>query len=225
MNATGLFVALGGAILLWVFLVRRLREKPWIEKGPIELQDGASGVPAERVGLWVFLAVVTSLFSLFIIMYSERSSYPDWQPLPELPLLWINTIFLVLGSVAFQLARGAAKRENLAGVKANLTAGGFFTIVFLIGQIVAWRQLSASGYFLATNPADTFFYLITGLHGLHLLGGLWVWARTTSRVWRGLDSLDVKQIAAVRLSVQLCSVYWHYLLLLWLVLFYLLTST
>jgi cytochrome c oxidase subunit 3 len=224
-NATGLFVALGGAILLWVFLVRRLREKPWIEKGPIELQDGASGVPAERVGLWVFLAVVTSLFSLFIIMYSERSSYPDWQPLPELPLLWINTIFLVLGSVAFQRARGAAKRENLAGVKANLTAGGFFTIVFLIGQIVAWRQLSASGYFLATNPADTFFYLITGLHGLHLLGGLWVWAKTTSRVWHGLESFDVKQIAAVRLSVQLCSVYWHYLLLLWLVLFYLLTST
>lgn len=225
MNPTGLFVALGGAILVWVFLVRRLRTKPWLEKGPIELQDGASGVPAERVGLWVFLAVVTSLFSLFIVMYTERSTYPDWQPLPDLPLLWINTIFLVLGSVAFQLARGAANGESLAGVKANLTAGGFFTIAFLVGQIVAWRQLSASGYFLAKDPADTFFYLITGLHGLHVLGGLWVWAKTTSRVWHGLESYDVTQIANVRLSVQLCSVYWHYLLLLWLVLFYLLTST
>ncbi len=225
MNPTGLFIALGGAILVWVFLMRRLRTKPWIEKGPIELEDGASGVPAERVGLWVFLAVVTSLFSLFLVMYSERSTYPDWRSLPVPQLLWINTMFLVLGSIAFQRARGAAKREDLAGVKVNLTAGGFTTIVFLIGQILAWRQLSASGYFLATNPANTFFYLITGLHGLHLLGGLWVWARTTSRVWQGLESLDVTQIAAVRLSVQLCSVYWHYLLLLWLVLFYLLSSS
>jgi cytochrome c oxidase subunit 3 len=224
-NATGLFVALGGAILLWVFFVSRLRAKPWIDKGPIELQDGASGVPAKRVGLWIFLAVVTSLFSLFLVTYSERATYPDWRSLPAPQLLWINTIFLVLGSVAFQLARGAAKRENLAGVKASLTAGGVFTIVFLVGQVLAWRQLSASGFFLTTNPADAFFYLITGLHGLHLLGGLWVWARTTSRVWHGLDSLDVKQIAAVRLSVQLCSVYWHYLLLVWLVLFYLLSTS
>jgi cytochrome c oxidase subunit 3 len=225
MNVTALFVALGAAICLWFFLVRRLRTKPWIEKGLIELDDGAAGLPAERVGLWVFLAVVTSLFSLFTIMYAERSTFPDWRPLPDPQILWVNTIFLVLGSVAFQRARGAANHDNLAGVKVNLTAGGVFTIVFLVGQVLAWRQMSAAGYFLATNPANTFFYLITGLHGLHLLGGLWVWAKTTSRVWRRLESLNVTQIASVRLSVQLCSVYWHFLLLLWLGLFYLLSST
>ncbi len=225
MSVTVLFIALGGAILLWVFMMRRLRTKPWIEKGVVELDDGASGVPAERVGLWVFLAVVTSLFSMFIIMYAERSGYPDWRPLPDPQLLWINTIFLVLGSVAFQRARGAANRENLAGVQVSLTAGGVFSIIFLVGQVLAWRQLTASEYFLATNPANTFFYLITGLHGMHLVGGLWVWARTTSKVWHGLESLNVTQIAGVRLSIQLCSVYWHYLLLLWLILFYLLLST
>lgn len=225
MNVGVLFTALGGAILVWFFIVRRLRTKPWIEKGLIELEGGTVGLPAERVGLWVFLAVVTSLFSMFMIMYAERSTFPDWRPLPDPKLLWINTIFLVIGSVAFQMARNAARHDSLAGVKFNLTAGGVFTIVFLAGQVLAWRQLAAAGYFLATNPANTFFYLITGLHGLHLLGGLYVWARTTSRVWRGLESLDVTQIAGVRLSVQLCSVYWHYLLLLWLVLFYLLSST
>lgn len=225
MNVTALFVALGAAICLWFFLVRRLRTKPLIEKGLIDLEDGAVGLPAERVGLWVFLAVVTSLFSLFTIMYAERSTFPDWRPLPDPQVLWINTIFLVLGSVTFQRARSAANHDNLAGVKTNLTAGGVFTIVFLVGQVLAWRQMSASGYFLATNPANTFFYLITGLHGLHLLGGLWVWAKTTTRVWRGLDSFNVNQIASVRLSVQLCSVYWHFLLLIWLGLFYLLSST
>jgi cytochrome c oxidase subunit 3 len=205
--------------------MRRLRTKPWIEKGVIEHLDGPTEMPAERVGLWMFLAVVTSLFSLFMIMYAERSTFPDWRPVPDPQLLWINTIFLVLGSVAFQRARGAASRESLGSVKLNLTAGGAFTIVFIVGQILAWQQLTSSGYFLATNPANTFFYLITGLHGLHLLGGLWVWARTTKRVWLKFDSLDVAQIADVRLSIQLCSVYWHFLLLLWLALFYLLSTT
>jgi len=205
--------------------MRRLRTKPWIEKGVIEHLDGPTGMPAERVGLWMFLAVVTSLFSLFMIMYAERSTYPDWRPVPDPQLLWINTIFLILGSVAFQRARGAASRESLGSVKLNLTAGGVFTIVFIVGQVVAWQQLTSTGYFLATNPANTFFYLITGLHGLHLLGGLWVWARTTKRVWLRFDSLDVAQIADVRLSIQLCSVYWHFLLLLWLALFYLFSTT
>ena len=162
---------------------------------------------------------------MFSILYAERSSFPDWRPLPDPQLLWVNTIFLVLGSVAFQRARGAASHENLAGIKVNLTAGGIFTIVFLVGQILAWRQLTAAGYFISTNPANTFFYLITGLHSLHLLGGLWVWAKTTARVWRSVASFDVDRIAKVKLSVQLCSVYWHYLLLVWLALFYLLSST
>ena len=225
MNITVLFIALGGAIVFWFFTMRRLRTKPWIEKGLIDVPDGAIGIPAERVGLWVFLCVVTSFFSLFAIMYSERSGYADWRPLPDPQLLWINTIFLVLGSVALQRARRAAARDNLSGVKINLTAGGVFTIVFILGQLLAWDQLTSSGYFLATNPADTFFYLLTGLHGLHLLGGLWVLAKTTNRVWRKLDARDVTQIAGVRLSIQLCSVYWHFLLILWLVLFYLLSST
>jgi cytochrome c oxidase subunit 3 len=72
---------------------------------------------------------------------------------------------------------------------------------------------------MASSPADAFFYLITGLHGLHVLGGLWVWARTTAKVWRGTE------IEKVRLSVELCTVYWHFLLIVWVVLFGLLLST
>lgn len=220
-----LFTALGIAIVLWFLMVRRLRTKPWIEKGPIDIEDGIAGLDAERVGLWIFLGVVTSLFSLFMIIYMERSGYPDWRPLPDPQLLWINTAFLILGSLAFQMARNAARHDKLSGVKLNLTAGGVFTIFFIAGQALAWRQLSATGYFLTTNPANTFFYVITALHAIHLLGGLWVWARTTLSVWQGLGSLDVTEIAGIRLSVQLCSVYWHFLLLLWLVLFYLLITT
>jgi cytochrome c oxidase subunit 3 len=223
-NVTFLFTALIGAILLWFALAWKLRTKSWIAKGVIS-EDGFSAMPAHRVGLWIFLAVVTSLFSLFLIIYNERSTFPDWRPLPDPQLLWFNTALLVLGSIALQLARGAAKRDQLAAIRVNLTAAGVFTIAFLAGQVLAWRQLTDSGYFLSTNPADSFFYLLTGLHGLHLLGGLFVWAKTTMNAWRKPDPEDMSEAAGLRLSVQLCSVYWHYLLLLWLVLFYMLSSS
>jgi cytochrome c oxidase subunit 3 len=88
-----------------------------------------------------------------------------------------------------------------------------------LGQLVAWQQLNATGYFMAGNPANSFFYLLTALHGLHLLGGMWVWGRTTMRLFAGADA------RSVRLSVELCAVYWHYLLFVWVGLFALLLST
>jgi len=90
-------------------------------------------------------------------------------------------------------------------------------LTFLVGQLFAWQQLNAAGYYLAANPANAFFYLLTGAHGLHLLGGLVALALTADKVWRGFE------VNQVRLSVQLCAVYWHFLLALWLVLFTLLT--
>lgn len=84
---------------------------------------------------------------------------------------------------------------------------------------MAWGQLSDEGYYLNSNPANAFFYLFTGLHALHLLGGLWVWSRTTLRVLAGVE------LEEVRLSVELCRTYWHYLLGVWIVLFGMLLST
>ena len=94
---------------MWWLLVRRLQTKPWSEQGIIE-EQGAVDAPAPRVGLWVFLAVVTSLFVLFSMVYNMRSQFPDWRSLPDPSLLWVNTGLLILGSVALQLARGAAAR-------------------------------------------------------------------------------------------------------------------
>ena len=92
-------------------------------------------------------------------------------------------------------------------------------MAFLVGQLWAWRQLNATGYFLG-SPAAAFFYLLTAVHGLHLLGGLFVWGKTMARmVPASLEVLDVRP------SVELCTVYWHYLLIVWLVLFAVLLST
>ena len=219
MGVTILFLAVIGAIVAWWLSQQRLTSKPWLEEGPIGdfPGTGASSLPAAKLGLGVFLAVVSSLFALFISAYFMRMHLADWRPLPVPSLLWLNTGVLILSSAALQWAQVAARRGQVDGVRTGLLAGGVFALAFLAGQLWVWQQLIAAGYFLATNPANAFFYLLTGVHGLHLLGGLVALGRTAEKVWRGF------KLDQVRLSVELCATYWHFLLLVWLVLFSLLT--
>ncbi len=202
-------------------IFRALTEKPWTVEGPLyDLHDGgAFFLPRAVLGLRVFLAVVGVLFTLLIVAYADRMSLADWRPLPEPWLLWPNTVLLILSSIALQWACTAASRGQIEGVRSGLLAAGVLAFAFLAGQILAWQQLAASGYFAATNPANAFFYLLTALHGLHLAGGLVAWARTSAKVRRGFEA------AEVRLSVELCAVYWHFLLVIWLVVFGLLLFT
>src|ERR1700716_108873 len=179
---------------------------------------GAMTLPAAKIGLGVFLDVVSSLFALFISAYSMRMNMVDWRALPVPGLLWFNTGVLVLSSVALQWAQVGARRNDMNGVIVGLCAGGASAVTFLVGQRLAWQQLSVAGYFVASNPANSFFYLMTAAHGLHLMGGLVALGRTTAKVWRGAE------MARVRLSVELCAIYWHFLLLVWLVLLGLLTG-
>ncbi len=213
-------VAIMATVVWWLFR-QTINISPWVERRAIDdvPGDGAFSLPPVKVGLGVFLAVATSLFALLISAYYMRMAGADWTTLAVPNGLWLNTGALVLSSVAMQWTRPAAKRGAIKGVRIGLIAGGVFTVCFLAGQLWVWQQLNASGYFVAANPANAFFYLLTALHGLHLLGGLWVWAKTIAKVARGVEA------GAVRLSVELCTVYWHYLLLVWLVLFALLLST
>ena len=224
MSLTVAFVALIAGVVVWGLLARRLTAKPWERSVAPEGIEATStgGLPPAKIGLWVLLAVVTSLFGLFISAYWMRMEHAhgDWNPVAVPRQLWVNTALLILSSAAMQWARGAASRARADHVRAGLIAGGLLAWAFLAGQLLAWRQLSASGYFTMSNPAVAFFYLLTAVHGLHLLGGLFVWGKTVFRMTRpGVELVDL------RLSVELCTVYWHYLLLVWLVLFGVLLST
>ncbi len=216
-------VLLGGlmAVVVWWLVRQTVNVKPWVEQRSIEIVhgDGALSLPSVKVGLGVFLAVATSLFALLISAYHMRMMGEDWSKLALPRVLWLNTAVLILASVAMQRTRIAARHGQLDRVQGGLIAGGVFTFSFLAGQLWAWQQMAAAGYFLTANPAYSFFYLLTAVHGLHLLGGLWVWGKTTARVFRGAE------VGKVRLSVELCTVYWHYLLLVWLVLFAVLLHT
>lgn len=221
MTLTLIFLAIIMASIIGWLLRQSLNTQPWEANDPLENQPGRGivNIDPAKIGLLSFIAVVTSLFALFLSAYMMRMKLADWRPLDEPTLLWLNSVILVLASVAFQLTRGAARRDQPLTVKVGLVVGGACTILFLVGQLLAWQQLNASGYFMTSNPANSFFYLLTALHGLHLLGGMWVWARTTLRMLTGANA------ESVRLSVELCTVYWHYLLLVWVALFALLLST
>lgn len=221
MSAIILFLVMIAVIVGWWLSQQRLTAKPWLEEGPVGDFPGTDTMtwPAAKVGLGVFLAVAGSLFALVISAYSMRMNMVDWRTMPVPKLLWFNTGVLVLSSVAMQWAYMAARRSDMDGVIVGLFVGGASAITFLAGQILAWQQLRVAGYFVASNPANAFFYLITAVHGLHLTGGLVALGRTTAKVWQqGAGRTEV------RLSVELCTIYWHFLLLVWLVLLGLLTG-
>lgn len=220
MSAVILFMATVAAIAGWWLSQQRLAAKPWLEEGvAVDFRgEGGSSVPPAKIGLGVFLAVVGSLFALLISAYSMRNSMVDWRELPLPRLVWFNTGVLVISSVALQWALMAARRDDNEGLTVGLLVGGAFAVTFLAGQLIVWRQLNIAGYVVASNPANSFFYLITALHGMHLMGGLVALGRTTAKVWRDAP------MSEVRLSVELCTIYWHFLLLVWLVLLGLLTG-
>jgi cytochrome c oxidase subunit 3 len=219
-SAIILFMAAIAAISGWWLSQQRLASKPWLEEGVLVdfRGDSASSLPPAKIGLGVFLAVVGSLFALFISAYSMRMSMVDWRSLPVPKLLWFNTGVLITSSIALQWAYMAARRNDMDGIIIGLLSGGVSAVIFLVGQLLAWQQLKVAGYFVASNPANSFFYLITAMHGLHLMGGLVALGRTTAKVWRGAE------MTQLRLSVELCAIYWHFLLLVWLVLLGLLTG-
>ncbi|MDB5379211.1 MAG: cytochrome-c oxidase [Rubritepida sp.] len=206
------FLAVLMAIAGWWLVRNGVATKPWLATVP------AVGVPAAPVspavmGLRVFIAVAASLLVLLVSAYAMRMEMADWQPPPQPRLLWVNTGVLLLSSAALHYARSAARRGQINAVKDGLVAGSATAVIFLIGQVLAWRQLAAAGYVLKSNPADAFFYLITAAHGLHVVGGLVALARAGARLRRGVS------MEQLRLSVELCTTYWHFLLIAWIVLF------
>jgi cytochrome c oxidase subunit 3 len=211
-----------------VGIVHRLTEKPWLAPGLDPLTepeaDGPRSVPAAAVGLRLYFGVATVMFLLIAAVFAMRmgehglstGQQPDWKPLGWPRLLWFNTGVLMVCSAAWEWARWAARRGHLERLRAGLVAGGVLALGFLGGQLIVWRQLTDAGCGITATTMSAFFYLITGLHGLHVLGGLTVWGRTAARV------LDGSGPAEVRTVVDLSALYWHFLLLVWLGMFALL---
>ena len=208
------------ATLLGWLLKQSFNVQPWVAEAVDESANAAPlNAGPKLIALSTFLAVATSFFALLLSAYGLRMELGDWVPLTEPQLLWVNTAFLVAASITFQLTRNAAINGQKERLKPGMLATGVMTTAFLFGQIVAWQMLSSNGQGMLAGPANAFFYLLTIVHAIHILGGMYVWARATLRVMRGAETIAVRQ------SIELCTVYWHFLLLVWVVLFGFMLST
>ncbi len=178
---------------------------------------GARILDPAQLALWFFLATVTMLFAAFSSAYLIRRASTDWLPVALPSILWASTAVLVLSSVTLELGRKAsAHRTALRWVVAT----AFFGIAFVAGQLIAWRQLAASGVYLPTNPHSSFFYILTGLHALHLAGGILFVAWVVMRLARyGRDGALADTTAGRHRYVGLCATYWHFLGAVWVYLF------
>jgi cytochrome c oxidase subunit 3 len=169
---------------------------------------------AAGVALWVFMGVATALFSLFIAAYVMRmDGAPDWSGIAMPWQLWLSTALLAAGSVTLQLAGVAARGRRRESARILLLAGGACALAFLGVQLWAWQALLAGRVMPSGNPAGSFFYLLTAMHGFHVAGGLAGWGFTMRSLWAHADP------ARAAWRIALCARYWHFLLAVWLVLF------
>lgn len=172
---------------------------------------GGDEVPGDagQIGLLFFLATVTMLFAGVASALLIRKASSDWHPISFPPILFLNTAILIVSSLTLEFSRSAIKRSARYTYQLWISLTALLGIVFLTGQITAWRMLVHQGIFLSTNPHASFFYLLTGLHAIHLFGGVVILLVACRKAWSALLLARQKEF------FKLVGMYWHFLDLLW----------
>ena len=190
-------------------------------RGGDDSSDSGSSFPLSKgqIGLWVLLTAVIMLFAGLSSAYIVLRGVPAWQNI-QLPwLLWPNTAVLLLSSMAIDISRRAIRRNDVQSMKRWLAVGGVLGFAFLAGQLAAWRQLVHAGVYVPSTLQSGFFYILTGLHGLHLLGGVVALGVVFEKAVK--DRLTAFNYE----PLKLCATYWHVMDGLWVYLFLLLLLT
>ena len=166
---------------------------------------------ASFTGLFVLLAATTMLFAAFTsAMVVRRGMSGDWISTHKPPILWLNTAVLLGSSTALELARRALRARARTRFNVWWTIGTGLGVAFLAGQAIAWVEMHAAGVFLSTNPSSAFFYILTAAHAAHLLGGL------AALIYVDNQALRLRLGPAKRTAIDVSTLFWHFLDLLWL---------
>jgi cytochrome c oxidase subunit 3 len=177
------------------------------QPGPLEA-GAAQRDDLVQLGVWMFLATVVMLFAAFTSAYIVRRSASDWTPI-ELPgILWVNSAMLIASSGVLESARRGARRPDGAATRAQLSTGAGLGALFLAGQVAAWRQLAERGVYVASNPHSSFFFVLTGAHGVHVVAGL------TLLVYSAVRCRHLGSASRARL-VTASATFWHFLAVIW----------
>ena len=174
-----------------------------------------------KTGIWVLLAAITMTFAAFTsALVVRQGAALDWHPLTLPRVVYFNTLALLASSVTLEIGRRRTKAAFAGGAKTTspdparwLYATLVLGIVFVAGQYAAWLKLRSEGFYLATNPNSSFFYLLTSIHALHVLGGLAGLIYVLGRLNR---------LVPRRSTLDSFSYYWHFIDILWIYLLWLL---
>ena len=180
----------------------------------LKILDDFSPEPS-RTGVWVGLAAITMSFAAFTsALIVRQSTANDWHHLTIPSIVFFNTFVLLASSITLEIARrrvaefARGKNPNRSTPLVWLTATLLLGFVFVAGQYIAWQQLRAEGLYLASNPNSSFFYVLTAIHALHVLGGLTGLMRVIYILRRPVLSLR-------RSTMDATSYYWHFMGILW----------
>ena len=198
-------------------IFKLLSQKPWepTQAALDNQHDGKTLASSKaKLGVRTIMVVSTVIFSLFVVSYSDRMLVHDWKSLSEPWLLWINTGILIVTSLVFHKAKTFSDKNEFEKARNTLLLVGFLSFAFITGQLLVWQHFIGMGQYASTNPANAFFYLFTALHGLHLLGGLFFWGRATTKLFK-----DNFSVVKTKQAIELCAIYWHFLLIVWFILF------
>lgn len=180
---------------------------------------GAHPVDTAKLGLWMAMGSIAMLFAAFTSAYIVRSAGQDWVPLEIPSILWVNTVILLLSSVTMEISRRSFQRWQPITFRKWLVVTALLGSAFLVGQLIAWRQLSEQGIYLVSHPHSSFFYVLTAIHGVHLLAGVLVLFYVLAL------ALRYRLTPGESSSPSIAATYWHFVDGLWLylmvVLFYL----
>lgn len=167
----------------------------------------------QKFALWLFLVSVVMIFAAFTSAYIVRRGEGNWLDF-DLPVIFYYTSgVIVLSSITMQWAYYAAKRDNLDILKIALILTSILGLAFLVGQLVAWSDLIDHKVYFVGNPSGSFLYVLTGVHGLHLVSGLVFLIIVLVLAFK----YEVHSKSLVR--IEMCATYWHFLGALWLYLF------
>ncbi|MBS1855229.1 MAG: cytochrome c oxidase subunit 3 [Acidobacteria bacterium] len=166
---------------------------------------------AAYIGIYVLLAASGMMFAAFAsAMVVRRGLGDDWVSLHKPPVLWVNTVILLLSSIALESARRALRNRNRDRFTSRWTAGTVLGLLFLGGQAFAWLQLRSAHVYAATNPSAAFFYIITASHAIHLIGGM------VALTYVDVQAFRLRLGPAKRTAIDVSTVFWHFLDVLWL---------
>jgi len=174
-----------------------------------------------RTGAWVLIAGVVMLFTALTSAYIVRSaSSNDWPPIAMPKVLWLSTALILISSITIEVSRRSLKQQRDKDYGRWLIITVALGLAFLTTQLFAWRQLVRQGLYLASNPYNSFFYLFTAAHGLHLLGGILALGYLLLRTTRKRSTVEGELRRAG--AADAATIYWHFMDGLWVGLFFLL---